>query len=257
MPYDWTNKVVLITGASSGIGHALALELGRGGARLGLLARRDEALSALAAEVERAGGKALALKADVRDAEEVRKATARLLEQWGNIDVLVANAGRSTTTGATALDAAEAGDVITVNVVGVVNSVAAVLPSMLARKEGHLVVISSLAAFRGLPKSAAYSASKAAVSTFFESLRVDLAGSGVDVTVIHPGFIRTPMTAGRKKKLPFLLEVDDAARRIRRAIERRPRTYAFPWQLATIVRLLRHAPGALYDRIAAKNSFRD
>ncbi len=257
MPHDWKDKVVLLTGASSGIGHALALELGRYGASLGLLARRDEALTGLAGEVERAGGKALALKADVRDAEEMRKAAGRVLEEWGRVDVLVANAGRSTTTGATALDAAEAGDVITVNVVGVVNSVAAVLPSMLERKQGHLVAISSLAAYRGLPKSAAYSASKAAFSTFFESLRVDLAASGVDVTIIHPGFIRTPLTANRKKKLPFLLEVDDAARRIRRALERRPRTYAFPWQLATVVRLLRHVPDVLYDRIASKNSFRD
>nr|MBA3242108.1 SDR family NAD(P)-dependent oxidoreductase [Acidobacteriota bacterium] len=103
----------------------------------------------------------------------------------------------------------------------------------------------------------AYSASKAAVSTLFESLRVDLRRSGVSVTVIHPGFIRTPMTAGRKKRLPFLLEVDDAACRILRAIERRARTYAFPWQLAAVVRLLRHVPNALYDRIASNSSFRD
>ena len=123
---------------------------------------------------------------------------------------------------------------ITINVIGVVNSVAAVLPDMLKRGEGHLVAISSLASYRGMPKSGAYSASKAAVSTFFESLRVDLRRSGVTVTTIHPGFIRTPMTANRKKKLPFLLEVDDAACRIIRAIERRARTYAFR----------RHAVGA-------------
>lgn len=257
MPHDWKDKVVLVTGASSGIGHALALELGRRGARVGLLARREEALIALAGEIERAGGRALALKADVRDAEEVKRAAGRVREQWGHVDVLVANAGMSTTTAGTDLNAGEAGEVITINVIGVVNSVAAVLPQMIERGEGHLVAISSLAAFRGLPKSAAYSASKAAVSTFFESLRVDLVGSGVDVTIIHPGFIRTPMTAGRKKKLPFLLEVEEAVRLILRAVERRARTYAFPWQLAGIVRLLRHAPNVLYDRIASKNSFRD
>ena len=223
-----------------------------------MLARRVEVLREVAGKVEAAGGGgALAVAVDVRDAGAVRSAVAEVCERFGRVDVLVANAGRSTTTGATALDAAEAGDVITVNVVGVVNSVAAVLPSMLERKRGHLVVISSLAAFRGLPKSAAYSASKAAVSTFFESLRVDLAASNIDVTIIHPGFIRTPMTANRKKKLPFLLEVDDAACRILRAVERRSRTYAFPWQLAAVVRLLRHVPDVLYDRIASKNSFRD
>jgi short-subunit dehydrogenase len=257
MRYEWKDRVVLVTGASSGIGHALALELGRRGARVGLLARREEALKALAAEVESAGGRALALRADVRDAAEVKRAVERVCEQWGRVDVLVANAGMSTTTAANDLNAAEAGEVISVNVIGVVNSVAAVLPSMLARGEGQLVAISSLAAFRGLPKSAAYSASKAAVSTFFESLRVDLINSHIDVTIIHPGFIRTPMTANRKKKLPFLLEVDDAARRILRAVERRARTYAFPWQLAGIVRLLTHVPDALYDRFLGNRSFRD
>jgi short-subunit dehydrogenase len=108
-----------------------------------------------------------------------------------------------------------------------------------------------------LPKSAAYCASKAAVSAFFESLRVDLRRSGVAVTVIHPGFIRTPLTANRKKKLPFLLEPDDAACRIIKAVERRARTYAFPWQLASLVRVIRHIPGALYDRLASNSNFRE
>ena len=257
MKYDWKGRVVLITGASSGIGRGLAVELGRRGARLGLTARRAEELARVADEVSRAGGQALALPADVRRAEEIDGAAVRVREKWGRVDVLIANAGMSTTTAATRLDAAEAGDVITVNVIGVVNSVAAVLPDMLKRGDGHLVAISSLASYRGMPKSGAYSASKAAVSTFFESLRVDLRRSGVAVTVIHPGFIRTPMTANRKKKLPFLLEVDDAACRIIKAVERRARTYAFPWQLASLARAIRHIPGAVYDRFASNTSFRD
>ncbi|HJQ33455.1 MAG TPA: SDR family NAD(P)-dependent oxidoreductase [Pyrinomonadaceae bacterium] len=257
MKYDWTQKVVLITGASSGIGRALALELGKRGARLGLTARREAELLGVAEEVVRAGGEALALPADVRDPEAIKSAATRVREKWGRVDVLVANAGMSTTTSATKLDAAEAGDVISINVLGVVNSVAAVLPDMLKRGSGHLVAISSLASYRGMPKSSAYSASKAAVSTFFESLRVDLRKSGIDVTVIHPGFIRTPMTEGRKKKLPFLLEADDAACRIIKAVERRARTYAFPWQLASLVRVIRHMPGALYDRLASNSNFRE
>ncbi len=108
-----------------------------------------------------------------------------------------------------------------------------------------------------MPKSGAYSASKAAVSTFFESLRVDLRKSGIAVTTIHPGFIRTPMTAGRKTKLPFLMEVEPAARLIVRAVERRARTYAFPWQLASVVRLMKYIPDVLYDRLASNTSFRD
>jgi short-subunit dehydrogenase len=257
MRYEWKDKVVLVTGASSGIGRALAVELGRRGARLGLVARREEELLKTAEAVERAGGRALAVAADVRDAEAVKSAAARVRELWGRVDVLVANAGMSSTTGGTRLQAAEAGDVIAVNVIGVVNTVAAVLPDMVERGEGHLVAISSLAAYRGMPKSGAYSASKAAVSTFFESLRVDLRRSNIHVTVIHPGFIRTPMTANRKTKLPFLLEVDDAACRIIRAVERRARTYAFPWQLAAVVRLIKHLPGRLYDRFASNTSFRD
>jgi short-subunit dehydrogenase len=257
MKYDWTQKVVLITGASSGIGRALALELGRRGARVGLTARRADELSKVAEEVSRAGGQALVLPADVRRAEEINEVASRVREKWGRVDVLVANAGMTSTTAGTKLDASEAGDVITINVIGVVNSVAAVLPDMLKRGDGHLVAISSLASYRGMPKSGAYSASKAAVSTFFESMRVDLRRSGVAVTTIHPGFVRTPLTANRKKKLPFLLEADDAACRIIRAVERRARTYAFPWQLASLVRVIRHMPGALYDRLASNSNFRE
>lgn len=257
MKYDWSEKVVLITGASSGIGQALAVELGRRGARLGLTARRAEELLRVADEVARAGGEAMALPADVRDPAALKEAAERVRERWGRVDVLIANAGMSTTTAGTQLNAGEAGDVISINVLGVVNSVAAVLPHMLERGAGHLVAISSLASYRGMPKSGAYSASKAAVSTFFESLRVDLRKSRVDVTVIHPGFIRTPMTANRKKKLPFLLEPGDAACRIIKAVERRARTYAFPWQLASIVRVIKHIPGRLYDRLASKSNFRE
>ena len=257
MNYDWKNKVVIVTGASSGIGRALAVELGKRGARVGLIARRADELSQTADEVTRAGGEALAFPADVRNPSELDDAARRIVETWGRVDVLVANAGMSSTTSGVSLEAAEAGNVITVNVIGVVNSVASVLPTMLKQKSGHLVAISSLAAYRGLPKSGVYSASKAAVSTFFESLRLDLRGKGIDLTVIHPGFIRTPMTAHRKNKLPFLLEADDAACRIIRAIERRARTYAFPWQLASAVRLIRHIPGRLYDRLASKASLRD
>jgi short-subunit dehydrogenase len=257
MAYVWKDRVVLVTGASSGIGRALAVELGRRGARVGLTARRGAELLKVAEEVERAGGQAMTLPADVRNAEEMKVVAARVRERWGGVDILIANAGMSTTTFGAQLDAAEATDVISINVVGVVNSVAAVLPDMLARGRGHLVAISSLASYRGMPRSGAYSASKAAVSTFFESMRVDLRRSGIDVTVIHPGFIRTPMTANRKKKLPFLLEPDDAACRILRAVERRARTYAFPWQLAGLVRMLKHLPNAIYDRFASNTSFRD
>lgn len=257
MAYDWSQKVVFITGASSGIGRGLAVELGRRGATLGLLARRAETLGEIVKEVEAAGGRALALPADVKDAVAVRGAAERLREKFGRVDVLIANAGIGVTTDARDLRAEEVADVIGVNVLGAVNSVTAVLPEMVAQKSGQLVVISSLAAYRGLPKSGAYCASKAAVSAFFESLRVDLLGSGVDVTIIHPGFIKTPLTAGREAQMPYLMELDDAVGKIIRAVEARRKSYAFPWQLATIVRAAMLMPVPLYDRIISRRSYRE
>jgi len=247
----------MITGASSGIGGALAIKLAKRGAKLGLVARRAEALGEIARAVETAGSRALVLPADVRDADSLRKAAEQLQSALGSVVVLIANAGIGPTRDASNLDAAEVSDVINVNVVGASNSVAAVVPQMVARGEGHLVVISSLAAYRGLPRSAAYCASKAAVSAFFESVRLDLEPKGIAVTIIHPGFIKTPLTSGREAQMPFLMELDEAVDKIMRAIEKRKKSYAFPWQLATIVRAGMIMPIWMYDWIARKNSFRE
>lgn len=254
---NWSEKVVLITGASSGIGEALAVEFGRRGASVGLLARRAEVLDEVARKVEAAGGRALAVAVDVRDACEVRAAAAKVGAHFGRVDVLVANAGIGEITLARTFDIEVVTQVLSVNVLGAMNSVAAVLPEMLARGGGQIVGISSLAAFRGFPGSGAYCASKAALSTFFESLRAELRPSNIYVTTIHPGFIDTPMTRGRNRKMPFLLDADRAAKQMLRAIEARRRTYAFPWQLATIARIGRWIPDALYDRLLAKATLRE
>src|SRR5438876_1367892 len=252
---QWSDRVVLITGASSGIGRRLALELAHRGAKLGLVARRKEILEEIAAEIQ--SSDVLTIAADVQDAQSMRVAAQEVISKFGKIDVLIANAGIGVTNDAAELDAAKVADVISVNVIGAANSAAAVLPEMVARRSGHLVVISSLAAYRGLPKSAAYCASKAAVSAFFESLRLDLKPRRVDVTIIYPGFIKTPLTAGRQAELPWLQEVDQAVKKIVKAIERRKTSYAFPWQLATIVRAGMIMPNFMYDRIATRNSFRE
>lgn len=257
MQHNWSEKVVFITGASSGIGRALAVELGKRGAALGLFARREDSLKELAAEVERAGGRALVLPGDVRDDEVVSRAAAELHGRFGRIDVLVANAGMATTGHISEVSGRTVEEVMSINVVGAANSVAAVLPFMLKRGSGQLVAISSLSAYRGLPKSSVYCASKAALSAFFESVRVDLRGTGIDVTIIHPGFIKTPLTAGRKAKMPYLMELDVATRKILGAIEARRRSYAFPWQLASIVRAAMLFPIPLYDRIVSKRSYRE
>src|ERR1041384_2644791 len=254
---DWAQQVVLITGASSGIGRALAVALARRGAAVGLLARRVETLQEIVREIEAAKARALALPADVTQAEEMRAAADDLRARFGPIDVLVANAGVGGRLGNAEFDAQDVAAVLQINVIGAANSVAAGLPEMKERGRGQLVAISSLAGYRGLPKSAPYSASKAALTAMFESLRLDLTGTGIDVTIIYPGFIKTPFTSGRHARMPYLMELDDATQRIVRAIAERRKSYAFPWQLASLVRLGLIMPVSLYDRIALRNSFRE
>jgi short-subunit dehydrogenase len=253
----WQDKVVMITGASSGIGRGLAVELARRGAKIGLVARRADTLEEVVREIEAVGDKALALPADVQMEASVRAAADKLRAGFGPIDILIANAGIGPTRDAAQLSAAEVAGVININVIGASNSVAAVIPEMVARGSGQLVVISSLAAYRGLPRSAAYCASKAAVSAFFESLRLDLHPRGIDVTIIHPGFIKTPLTADRAVEMPFLMELDYAVKKMVRAIEKRRKRYSFPWQLATLVRAGMIMPIFMYDQISRRNSFRE
>ena len=253
----WTNKVVMITGASSGIGRGLALEIATRGAHLGLLARREELLNELATEARTHNVKAVTASADVRDAKAVKAAADRFRNELGPIDILIANAGIGTADHALKLAPDHAAEVIGINVLGAVNSVAAVAPEMVARGKGRLVAISSLAAYRGLPKSAAYCASKAALTAYFESVRIDLRKTGVGVTIIYPGFIKTALTAGRVSKMPYLMELDYAVKKMVSAIEKEKKTYAFPWRLATFVRSGLLMPAGIYDWIAERNSYRE
>lgn len=253
----WTGKVVMITGASSGIGKGVALEIASRGAHLGLLARRESLLNEIVDEARAKNVKAIAATADVRDAKAVRAAADRFRKELGPIDVLIANAGIGTADHALQLAPEHAAEVIGINVLGAVNSVSAVAPEMVARGQGRLVAISSLAAYRGLPKSAAYCASKAALTAYFESVRIDLRNTGVGVTIIYPGFIKTAITRGRVAKMPYLMELDDAVKKIVSAIEKEKKTYAFPWQLATFVRSGLIMPAGIYDWIAQRNSFRE
>lgn len=247
----------MITGASSGIGRDVALELASRGASLGLVARRESLLDELVNEIKARNTRAVTFAADVRDAPAMRAAADRFRAELGPIDVLIANAGIGTAGHAVNLKPEHVAEVININVLGAANSVAAVAPEMAARGKGQLVAISSLAAYRGLPKSAAYCASKAALSSYFESLRIDLRHTGVCVTIIHPGFIKTALTAGREAKMPFLMELDDAVQKIVSAIEKEKKSCAFPWQLATFVRAGMIMPTFVYDWIAERNSFRE
>ena len=254
----WTNKVVMITGASSGIGRGVALEVAAGGANVGLLARREDLLDEIVDEIKARGRKAVAVAADVRDAAAVRAAADRFRKELGPIDVMIANAGIGTSKHAVQLNPEHVAEVININLLGAVNSVAAVAPEMIERGHGRLVAISSLAAYRGLAKTAAYCASKAGVSAYFEGIRIDLRHTGVGVTIIHPGFIKTAITSDRDaRKMPYLMELEDGVKKIVSAIEKEKKTYSFPWQLATVVRAGMIMPTAMYDWFAEKNSFKE
>src|SRR5215213_3957780 len=232
--------------------------MARRGAILGLLARREELLKELAGKCEAAGGTARVFACDVVDSQAVQKSADALREEFGRIDIMIANAGIGGNNRETReLQPEFVKQVIDVNVMGAVNSVYAVLPPMLERGSGQLVAISSLAGFRGLPKSAAYSASKGALTNLFESIRLDVQHKGVAVTIIQPGFIKTPLTSGRKSKMPFLMELEDAVPLFLKAIEKRKKFAAFPWQLATLVRLGRIFPAWLYDKIASGAKYRE
>ena len=254
----WKDKVVFLTGASSGIGEALAVAMAKRGATLGLLARREELLKELAGKCVEVGGNARYFAVDVTNAKAVAGAAESLRNEFGKIDVLIANAGiGGNNTETRNLNAEAVAQVININLLGAVNAVSAVLPQMLERKSGQLVAISSLAGFRGLPKSAAYSASKAGMTAFFESVRLDVQTKGVNVTIIQPGFIKTPLTSGRASKMPFLMELEDSIPHFLNAVEKRKKFAAFPWQLATFVRLARVFPAWLYDGIAGRAKFRE
>ncbi len=254
----WKNKVVFLTGASSGIGEALAFEMAKRGAVVGMMARREDLLREISEKIEASGGKARYYTADVTDAKAVAEAAKSLQNEFGKIDILIANAGIGGNNEETRnLNAEAVAKVININLIGAVNAVAAVLPAMLENKSGQLVAVSSLAGFRGLPKSAAYSASKAGMTAFFESVRLDVQHRGVDVTIIQPGFIKTPLTSGRGAKMPFLMELDDAIPHFLNAVEKHKKFAVFPWQLATFVRAGKFFPTWLYDRIAGRSNFRE
>lgn len=254
----WKNKIIFLTGASSGIGEALAIETAKRGAIVGLLARREELLKEISGKIERGGGTARSFAVDITDADAVAGAAQSLRNEFGRIDILIANAGiGGNNRAAKNFQAAAIREVIDTNLTGAVNAVAAVLPQMLERKSGQLVAVSSLAGIRGLPKSAAYCASKAGMSAFFESIRLDVQHRGVPVTIIQPGFIKTPLTSGRAAKMPFLMELDDAIPHFLNAVEGRRKFAAFPWQLAAIVRAAQFLPASVYDKIAGRAGFRE
>lgn len=240
---------VVITGASSGIGAALARRYAASGATLGLVARRASTLRDIAAALP---APCETYPLDVRDVAALRAAARHFIDTHGCPDVVIANAGVSvgTLTEYTE-DTRVFEEVLDTNVIGMVNTFQPFVAPMRERGSGSLVGIASVAGYRGLPGAAAYSASKAAVISCLESLRVELHASGVNVITICPGYIATPMTETNPYPMPFLMSAEAAAAKIASLIARGRRYAVIPWQMAVVARALRVMPNWLYDRVLA------
>jgi short-subunit dehydrogenase len=248
---------VFLTGASSGLGVALARAYAArapaGTLTLGLFARRRDALDAVADEIHQAyGQQVVGYAGDVRRFDDVRAAGSEFIARFGTPDVVIANAGvaRGTLT-EYAEDIPSFEAVFDTNVMGMVHTFHPFIMPMRAAQHGTLVGIGSVAGIRGLPGSGAYSASKAAAITYLESLRVEEQRYGLSVVTICPGYIATNMTAKNPYRMPFLLQPDDAAARMLRAIDAGRRYAVIPWQMAIVASLLRMLPRPLYDRAFA------
>ncbi len=238
--YPW--KTVWITGGSTGIGRAAAIQLAAAGVKVAVSARSAEKLQDIGAGIT-------AFPLDVSDAAAAMACVARIESQLGDIDLAILGAGTYAPIDIANLDPVQFGDMVSTNYLGVVNCLAALAPGMLARRAGHVSWIASVAGYTGLPKAAGYGPTKAALINLAESLRPEMARAGVAISVINPGFVRTPMTARNDFEMPFLMTPEDAARRTLAGLKKGQFEIAYPRRFALMLKALRLLPYPLYFRL--------
>lgn len=241
---------IIITGASSGIGQALAREYDKEDVVIGLLARRKDKLIELQKTLS---CKSLIYSVDVTDLSQCRWAAEEFMALHGTPDIVIANAGISSgTLTENFSDLVTFKKIIDTNLTGVTHTFYPFIQAFKKRGSGHFIGISSVAGIRGLPGAGAYSASKAALINYLESLRIELSSSNINVTTIAPGYIRTPMTDANQFSMPFLMPVDKAARAMARAIKKKKKFVIIPWQMNFIARIMRLLPISVWDLLAKK-----
>jgi short-subunit dehydrogenase len=241
---------IVITGASSGLGRELAIQYGAKGFQLCLIARREDKLHALKNQID---SKCEVYAGDVTNRNEIERIANEFISRYGPPDIVIANAGISLGTYAVARQSNdELDEVMKTNFFGMIYTCQAFIDSMAVAGSGTLVGISSLAGLRGIPGSSAYSSSKAAAISYLESLRVELRNSGVRVLTVCPGYIRTPMTDVNTFKMPFLMDVESAAKSLIGAVDRRKSLHVMPWQMALVGFILRRLPNWIYDWFASR-----
>ena len=245
-------KNIFITGASSGIGEYVAYEYAKQGATIGLAARRKKALEKVSAKCEELGVKPIIYEVDVSDQLVTKNAIDDFIAKAGGIDIVIANAGISGKVNLDNGDSTEINKMLSTNILGVANTVVPTLPTMIKQQSGKVVVISSIAGFRGLPGRSSYSASKVAVRFMANSWRSSFIKDGISVTTICPGFIDTDMTSSHKYKMPFLMNVDIFAEKMVNAIEKKKKTYVAPWQWRFVIPLIKAVPEWFLNFVASK-----
>ncbi|EQD73051.1 short-chain dehydrogenase/reductase SDR [mine drainage metagenome] len=241
---------VWIIGASSGIGAALALALAAENHAVVISARRADLLHEVSGRSPRPGA-IVPLPLDVRDHSTVEAAAAQVFARFGRLDYCFLNAGKYELS-RSGIDPLVYAEVTRVNYLGVVEGLSVVIPRLIQQGSGQVLVTASVAGYRGLPQAGAYGPTKAALISLCETLAVELKSRGVTVRVINPGFVRTPITAKNRFYMPFLIDADDAAQKILRALPSRRFEIAFPWQMVMLMKIMKLLPNWLYLWIMTK-----
>ncbi len=249
---DLRDKIILITGASSGIGKALAVSLAKEKCKLVLLARRIDLLEQFKNELQLSNDQLLVLKCDVTKKEEVKTAYESVKQKFRRVDIAILNAGIGYLVTPKNYNSKFAENTFGVNVLGIIYWVEQLLPEFLQRKNGTIVGVSSLADNRGYSGSGFYCASKAAITNYLEGLSVELKPRGINVVTVKPGFVKTPMTAQNKFKMPMLMSPEKAASRILAGIKKEKRVIQFPLPMVLLTRIVGLLPGRLYEWLAVR-----
>jgi short-subunit dehydrogenase len=246
MALPW--KTAWVTGASTGIGREIVMRLAGGGVRVAASARSADKL----ADVAHGQPNIVTVPLDVTTRADVAAAYRRVVSELGAVDLVVLNAGVWYPMKASEFDAAKSSGSMAVNYFGITNVLEPLVPDMVAARKGQIALVASVAGYRGLPQAAAYAPSKAAVISLAEVLRLELSRHGIVVSLVNPGFVETPMTAVNTFPMPYILKPDDAAERIIKGLVSGKFEIAFPWQLVTMLKLLRAMPNGLFLRIAGR-----
>lgn len=248
-----TKKQIIITGASTGIGKALALKYGNEENTLWLMARSTDKLNKIVKEIKNNGGDANSITCNLSDTEQMLEISKNIENQSGGIDLLIVNAGYSSRLfyhGNNNIK--EAQKMIDLNFTSAIIMIEYFVQKMIKRNSGHIVGVSSIAGFRGMPNAGVYSATKAGIATYLEGLRVSLGNYKIDITDIRPGFVDTPMTQEKNNPKPFLTTPNDAATMIFNAISKKKKRFIFPKPMIFVGWFARNLPNFLFDYFGRK-----